>query len=119
MQKRNTLGRFVVRFLEFKQYAKKNYFLTLMLYLATLAVMGYGAICGWPSPTFPLLESEEKTPLSSGALTIDQISWVGSLICPGGLLGTLLGGWMCDKFGRKYSTCSVAFPQIVSLVILT
>ncbi|XP_063702742.1 facilitated trehalose transporter Tret1-like [Culicoides brevitarsis] len=87
-------------------------------FCATLVVMGYGATCGWPSPTFPLLESEERTPFADGALNIDQISWIGSLICPGGLLGTLLGGWMCDKFGRKFSTCVVALPQIASWVFI-
>lgn len=40
------------------------------------------------------------------------MSWIGSLICPGGLLGTLLYGWMIDRFGRKVSILSITFPQI-------
>uniref|UniRef100_A0A336LKQ0 CSON010693 protein n=1 Tax=Culicoides sonorensis TaxID=179676 RepID=A0A336LKQ0_CULSO len=96
---------------EQKTSAKTQY---LGTFCATLVVMGYGAVCGWPSPSIPILLSEELTPLSTGVLGIDQISWVGSLICPGGLLGTLLGGWMCDKFGRKFTACFVAFPQLAS-----
>lgn len=91
------------------------FFVTYFIVLtkATLVVMGYGAVCGWPSPAFPILQSAERTPLKSGVLNNNEVSWVGSIMCPGGLLGTLICGWMCEKFGRKISICSAALPQIV------
>lgn len=75
--------------------------------------MGYGGRSGWTSPTIPILQSQD-TPLKSGALSDDQISWIGSLLCVGGLLGTFLFGWICDKYGRKFSVSCMAIPQLVS-----
>lgn len=80
--------------------------------LANLVVMGYGGSTGWTSPTIPVLQSPD-TPLKSGPLSDDQISWIGSLLCVGGLIGTFLFGWICDKYGRKFSISCMAIPQLV------
>lgn len=41
----------------------------------------------WFSPALPLLTNETETPLETGALTIEDISWIGSIVSIGALLG--------------------------------
>lgn len=80
-------------------------------------VLSNGAIGGICSPTIPLLLSED-TPLQSGPLTIDQISWIVSLISPGSMLGIIVYSWSMERFGRKLSGCCMAFPQILSWILI-
>lgn len=75
-------------------------------------MLAHGASCGWTSPSFPVLQSS-VTPFDGGPLTNEQMSWIGALLCPGGLVGTLFYGWMCDKFGRRISACTITLPHIV------
>lgn len=41
--------------------------------------MSHGAVIGWFSPTLPILMSDD-TPLVTGPLKSDEISWLGSVI---------------------------------------
>lgn len=76
-------------------------------------MLGFGAACGWPSPGNLLLMSDES-PLPTGRITIDEASWISSLLCVGGLSGNLIYGWVTERFGRKYPLLFLAIPQIVS-----
>ena len=75
--------------------------------------MAYGCTCGWPSPSFPILLSSDA-PLVNGPLTVEETSWVGAILCVGGISGTLLFGYLADIIGRKFSLILLAFPQIVN-----
>lgn len=75
--------------------------------------MAFGTSCGWPSFSFLILESEE-TPLKSGPLTTEELSWIVSIFCCGGVAGNFLFGWLVDKFGRKQILYILAVPQIVT-----
>lgn len=66
-----------------------------------------------PSSSFLLLQSDELTPLSSGALTKDEMSWIASILCIGGFLGTIIFGLLADILGRKYVLCFQGIPSIV------
>ncbi|GAB0092713.1 hypothetical protein DMENIID0001_077420 [Sergentomyia squamirostris] len=77
----------------------------------------YGITIGWASPSIPLLQSE-NSPLLSGPITEEQGSWINSIMCVGGLAGTVFFGWMGDYFGRKWSLYLVAFPQIASYLLI-
>lgn len=76
--------------------------------------MSFGTSCGWPSFSFLILESED-TPLKSGRLTMEELSWIVSIFCFGGVFGNFLFGWLIDKVSRKQILYAVAVPQIVSL----
>lgn len=52
------------------------------------------------SPALPILASN-STPLSSGPLTNDEVSWIGSVSCIGGLLGSLSLGYFTIQLGSK------------------
>ncbi|XP_059616834.1 facilitated trehalose transporter Tret1-like [Phlebotomus argentipes] len=77
----------------------------------------YGITIGWASPSIPLLQSSES-PLLSGPITEEEGSWINSIMCVGGLFGTLFFGWMGDYFGRKWSLYLVSMPQIASYLLI-
>ncbi|KAL9706868.1 hypothetical protein quinque_010386 [Culex quinquefasciatus] len=90
-------------------------------YMATFCVnllsLSYGFVCGWTSPSIPVLQSTE-TPLPSGPITTDQGSWIGAAMCVGGFLGNAVSGWMADRYGRKLTACLAAIPQIISWIMV-
>lgn len=79
--------------------------------------MGFGTVVGWPSANLLILQSKE-TPLPTGPLTIDEISWVGSLMCIGGLLGNSVFGWLSNLYGRKIPLLIAAIPHFVIITII-
>lgn len=72
---------------------------------------GHGLVLGWLSPTLPILQAE-NSPLATGPLTIEQTSWVGSLICAGGIVGNYIYSYLSNRFGRKFALNLLGFPQI-------
>lgn len=73
----------------------------------------FGVTVGWSSSSVVKLMSDD-TPLSSGPLTLDQGSWISSVMCLGGAFSTVFYGWMSEKVGRKLSLLCLAFPTLVS-----
>ncbi|KAG4073998.1 hypothetical protein HA402_014203 [Bradysia odoriphaga] len=78
----------------------------------------HGEFDGVPSSSFLLLQSDELTPLSSGALSKAEMSWVASILCVGGFVGTVLFGLLADVFGRKYILCFQGIPSILSWILI-
>lgn len=87
------------------------------LNIVNIIAIAHGAALGFTSPFMPLLMSAES-PLTTGALTESQASWVVSIICIGGLIGTFIYGWMADTFGRKFSSIALAVPQMVPIFLI-
>lgn len=77
-----------------------------------IASIVYGIVCGWPSPNIPILSSQD-TPLPTGPLSHEELSWISSILCIGGLTGTFLFGWIGNHFGRKYPLCFLTVPLCV------
>lgn len=55
---------------------------------------------GWLSPALPELLSE-STPLTTGPLTNEQLSWIGSINALSGIFGTFFFGCVTACFGCK------------------
>jgi MFS family permease len=85
----------------------------LYYFTVNIIALAHGAAIGWTSPFLPILESN-LSPLDDGKITKEESSWIGALLCVGGVIGTFIFGWMADKFGRKISSCAIAFPQLVT-----
>ncbi|CAO1413721.1 unnamed protein product [Diamesa hyperborea] len=94
--------------------AKRQYFVALF---TNLLAFSYGASCGWNSPSIPILESDDS-PLNSGPVTSEESSIIGSILCLGGLVGTLLFGWLMERIGRKISICITAIPQAIAWFLI-
>lgn len=71
-----------------------------------------GVGVGWASPSINLLTSNDS-PLSSGKISMEEASWIASLICVGGTIGNVIFGYIADKFGRKIPLLLVSIPMIV------
>lgn len=76
-------------------------------------MLGFGCGVGWFSPALPLLLSPD-TPLSSGPLTVEQLSWSGSILSIGGVMGSLLCGFLMSRIGTKRTLMLLAIPQLVN-----
>lgn len=59
-------------------------------------------VLGWVSPVLPLLQSK-NSPLTTGPLTIDQSSWVGSCFCFTGIIGLFFFIYVANRFGCKFA----------------
>lgn len=93
------------------------YFYILNSFKASLLIVSFGTSCGWPSFSFLILESED-TPLKSGPLTTEELSWIVSIFCGGGVAGNFLFGWLVGKLGRKQILYVLSIPQIVRLFFI-
>lgn len=86
---------------------------TLILFFAVnLATFSHGLGIGWMAPTMRLLQTDES-PLTF-ALIVEQISWIGSVLGVGSIIGNLVAGFLQDRVGRKPVLYGLAVPYIVS-----
>lgn len=63
-----------------------------------MITFAYGCIIGW---------------VSSGPITVEEASWIGSIICLGSLLGILSFGYVCAIIGSKRAMSFIAIPAIL------
>lgn len=89
-----------------------NVYLILSL-AVNIITISHGAAIGWVAPFLPYLQSSE-THLTSGAVNIEQASWIGSLLCIGGLIGAPTFGLLADRFGKKLGLQLIVLPHVVS-----
>lgn len=76
-------------------------------------MLGYGCGVGWLSMALPLLKSQH-TPLQTGPLTVEEISWIGSAIPIGAVVGNILCGYIATIFGSRHSILLLGLPELVS-----
>lgn len=79
-------------------------------------IVGYGTSCIWPAISFDTLQSGEWSPLANGPISTEEISWIVSIFCMGGFLGTIFFGLIANALGRKTFLCLMAVPQIVGVL---
>ncbi|EDS32411.1 sugar transporter [Culex quinquefasciatus] len=84
-------------------------------FLGALAVniitLGHGAVIGWVSPALLYLQSTGAH-LTTGPVTIEQASWIGSTLCIGGLIGATVFGALADRCGKRLGLQLIAIPQL-------
>ncbi|KAH8359705.1 hypothetical protein KR093_008426 [Drosophila rubida] len=76
----------------------------------------HGVGVGWLAPSLPLLGSAES-PLDT-PISIDQVSWVGSLIGLGALTGNIIFGLLLDRLGRKMCMYLLAVPNMIYWILI-
>jgi len=77
-------------------------------------VMGTGI--GWSAPALHQLQDNST---STFPVTKTDASWIGSLMPAGALFGSFMGGWLSDRFSRKFVmyTAAVHFTAGYALLI--
>lgn len=79
--------------------------------IANWIVLSYGCIVGWLSPALPILLSSD-TPLLTGPITSEQLSWISSMSSCGALVGTFIFGVLTASMGSKRAMTLLAFPVV-------
>ncbi|XP_065212241.1 facilitated trehalose transporter Tret1-like [Planococcus citri] len=96
---------------EWKQY--------LAAFLASIISFSSGCVGGWSSPATPKLLSGNASDLGGiRRLTIEEVSWVGSLINLGAFFGSIPAGYLSFRWGRKKCLLSLAVPIIVGWLMI-
>lgn len=68
------------------------------------------AVMGWVSPTILILLSDD-TPLTSGPLNSDELSWISSITNIGAFCGILTFGILNSSLGCKRTMLFLGFPS--------
>ncbi|XP_058122074.1 facilitated trehalose transporter Tret1-like [Anopheles ziemanni] len=95
----------------------------LRQYMATVLVnllgVSYGTISGWSSSALPALQSTLDSPLQQhGAITPEEASWIAGTLCLGGVLGTLVGGLLVERLGRKWTAWTAGLPLVACWTLI-
>lgn len=80
-------------------------------FLVNLIALSHGCAVGWLSPFLPYLKSPDSH-LSSGSITSEDASWIGSLLAVGGFVGTIAFGQFTEKFGKKIALFLLVIPHL-------
>lgn len=67
---------------------------------------------GWLSPALLILQSDDS-PLTSGPVTVEESSWLGSLIFLGSISGYIFNSGLAKAYGRKLILALQVFPNVV------
>ncbi|XP_067013900.2 facilitated trehalose transporter Tret1 [Anabrus simplex] len=86
--------------------------------LASLAAMSAGIAIGWTAPALPLLQAEEPAENVPLRVSVDEGSWISSLLPLGALFGAMPAGLMADWMGRKKAILSLAFPYTLGWLLI-
>lgn len=62
--------------------------------------------------------SSENTPLTSGPLTNEELSWIGSINCIGAMLGTVSLGYFISMMGSKRALLILTLPCVVFWMLI-
>ncbi|XP_055299425.1 facilitated trehalose transporter Tret1-like [Sitodiplosis mosellana] len=85
--------------------------------LGSALIFNQGFMTGFMSTA--LVEfSSEMSPLASGPLTNEQVSWVGSISCIGSLIGTFSFGYIANVLGCKRFMLFTVISFIVSWLLI-
>lgn len=76
-----------------------------------IIAFSHGCTSGWVSPFISYLKSDE-THLTTGAVSSEDISWIGSLLCVGGFIGTIAFGKITQKWGKKNALFLLVIPHL-------
>lgn len=107
-------------------------------------MLSHGAIAGWATTAMPILSSND-TPLESGPMPTEEISWIGrftakitpilqiylfcifipnilqilgSINSIGGILGTIAIGYIVSLLGSKRAILFLTLPEIAFWVLI-
>lgn len=80
-------------------------------------MFSHGCILGWVAPALMLLTSDD-TPLASGPLTLEELSWIGSMHCIGAIFGTFAFGSLTGFVGCKRAMGLLGIPAISYWVLI-
>lgn len=96
------------------------YKIIIILFYFTVNILSIanGSACAWLSPAIPILTSTDNVILKSGAISTDQISWLGSLPGLGASTSIFFSTFISQHFGLKNTIVVFSIPLIVGTCYL-
>ncbi|KAH8391912.1 hypothetical protein KR215_009165, partial [Drosophila sulfurigaster] len=88
---------------------RRNRYQLLSTVLINLICISHGIGIGWLSPTLRKLQTPES-PLSF-PLNVNEVSWVGSALGIGSVIGNSLSGLLISRLGSKACLLFIALPH--------
>ncbi|XP_053955055.1 uncharacterized protein LOC128861157 [Anastrepha ludens] len=89
----------------------KRYRMQILVTLtAHIMTLSHGIGIGWLSPTLLILQSPQ-TPLNF-KVTVDDVSWIGSIFGLGSLCSNIFFGLTADRLGRKTNMYLLGLPHM-------
>ncbi|XP_030387444.1 facilitated trehalose transporter Tret1-like [Scaptodrosophila lebanonensis] len=89
---------------------RRNRIQFLATFLINILTFIHGLGVGWMSPVMRDLKTEDS-PLSF-SVVVEEISWIGSVLGIGNVIGNILVGLMQNRVGRKLVLHSIAIPHL-------
>lgn len=80
---------------------------------ANFIMIGFGCATGWVSMATPWLKSAD-TPLKTGPLSPEDLSWIGAIVSIGAIGGNFFCGFIVTFFGARNTIFLIGLPQMVS-----
>ncbi|KAH8321729.1 hypothetical protein KR074_005295 [Drosophila pseudoananassae] len=90
--------------------SRRNRHQFLVTLLVNIATFSHGLGVGWMSPVMRDLQTDQS-PLNF-PLLVEQVSWIGSLVGIGSVIGNLLAGTLMDRIGRKLVMFGISIPYM-------
>lgn len=87
------------------------------LFAVNTIALCHGSAVGWLSPALVTLTSD-ASPLVSGPITVEQMSWIGANLCFGGVTGTFLLGYLTQRYGCRIGLLLMGIPNIVFWIMV-
>ncbi|XP_043273374.1 facilitated trehalose transporter Tret1-like [Venturia canescens] len=88
-------------------------------FLGTLAMLNVGLLMGWPASSLPKLlhQSSRENDENEIKITVEEASWVVSIMIFAAIVGPLLCNFLVDRIGRKWSLGAVVLAMLTSWII--
>lgn len=84
---------------------------------ASMISLSTGCVGGWSSPATPRL-MEGTSGLGIRALSVNEASWVGSLMDLGALFGSIPAGYLSFRLGRRIYLLLLAWPIVIGWLLI-
>ncbi|KAH8263138.1 hypothetical protein KR044_005135 [Drosophila immigrans] len=95
----------------------KTRYQLLATIIVNIITFGHGVGVGWLSPTLTKIQNPDNSPLSF-PVTIDEISWLGSMLGLGSLCGNLTIAFLIERMGRKFCIYLLAGPYACLWILI-
>ncbi|TDG53575.1 hypothetical protein AWZ03_000390 [Drosophila navojoa] len=90
--------------------SRRNRHQFLATFVVNISTFAHGIGIGWLSPVMRALQTP-GSPLSFEVL-VEEVSWIGSLLGIGSVVGNLLAGLLQDRIGRKPVILALTVPYV-------
>ncbi|XP_066152033.1 uncharacterized protein [Euwallacea fornicatus] len=100
-----------------KLFLPKDFFIYFAAFAVNLLSYSGGLGYGWSSPALPKLSGSENNPLPR-PVTINEESWIASLLSLGAMVCPFVTEFFSEKIGRKKTLILFSLPMIVGNFII-